>query len=861
MQRSNERAIEPPAMQLNGLKKDYQDNLTNIIEPQVCQEIFQSARQYMNHGIHAFPVGKNKAPLVERWNDRHFDLPDFENAEGIGSCPGLWPEPVIVFDLDGPMGRKSWDILIDKYGHLPPTYSVSTGRIDGGQHFYFKVPTGDLYIKSTSSKIAHKVDIRGTRGQAVLPPTVHKSGRQYQWKYDGQIAAFVDTSKIPTLPDRWVQALIETDCAYHPKERKAQKERQSTSRSSAYGLKALEEETERVRSAPEGQRNDTLNRAAFSLGQLVAGGELSQSLAENALVDAALATGLDEREVSKTLKSGLEKGMQEPRAPEPTYSNDAKDDKKPKSLGQSELLLELCKDLKFFHDADGTVFSLLPNLDFVLIGGKPFKDYLCRRFYLNHGKAPSREPLTAVLGVLRGQGCYDSPEVIPNIRLASHRGFIYLDLCNVSREVVKVSADGWEVVRNYPVFFRRPKGMLSLPTPKPGGSITDLKRHLNVKDNNSWRLIVSWMVQAMNPEGPYPLLVINGEQGTAKSTLSKLLRSIIDPNLAPLRSLPRSERDLAIACSNSWVQVLENISYIPDWLSDALCRLATGGGFSTRTLYENDEETLFASKRPIILNGICNFVTRHDLADRALMVNLEPIPDEKRVTEKELSNKFARSAPYIMGAFLDAVSMAIRNIESTSLDRLPRMADFALWVTAAEPALPWKSGDFIKTYDEKRAQTVRDSVESQPVGAAILKLMDDRDTWEGTPGELLAELESLTDERTKKMRQWPSNARWLSSRVIEVSSFLRKIGIEVTKERSDKRHIQIVKNSDGSDGSVFDKQKQVVTSDAKADAKKCTEKSDGHSVTAKKQKNQPLNATDANDAKKHTLCVWEEGII
>ena len=299
--------------QTGGHKKTCQINLGYNTEPQPRQAIFQSASRYMNQGIHVFPVGKSKIPMAEKWNDRYFGLPDFENAEGIGSCPGLWPEPVIAFDVDRTMGRKSWDILIDKYGPLPPTYSVSTGRTDGGEHFYFKVPTGDLYVKSPSSKISHKVDIRGTRGQAVLPPTVHKSGRQYRWKYDGQAVEFVDISKIPALPDRWVQALIETDCAYHLKEKKVQKKIRNTSSSTPYGLKALEEETGKVRSAPEGQRNDTLNRAAFAMGQLVAGGELSQSLVESVLMDAGLATGLDEREVSKTLKSGLEKGMQEPR--------------------------------------------------------------------------------------------------------------------------------------------------------------------------------------------------------------------------------------------------------------------------------------------------------------------------------------------------------------------------------------------------------------------------------------------------------------------------------------------------------------------------------------------------------------------
>jgi hypothetical protein len=273
-------------------------------------------KRYQERGIHVFPLNGEKIPIVEQWNDKYFEIKDFEGAKGVGSCPGLWSEPSMVFDADGPFGKKSLEILIDKHGPLPPTYSVETGREEGGEHRYYKTPAG-LYVKSTASKIAHKVDIRGTRGQAVLPPTIHRSGKKYQWKYDGKPVDFVDPSMIPQLPDVWVQALIDADCAYYPEKNRQRAETKTTATSSAYGLRALEAEAEKVRSAPEKKRNDTLNIAALRLGGLVAGGELSQTLVESTLIDAALATGLGEREVMKTLKSGLEKGMQDPRsAPE-----------------------------------------------------------------------------------------------------------------------------------------------------------------------------------------------------------------------------------------------------------------------------------------------------------------------------------------------------------------------------------------------------------------------------------------------------------------------------------------------------------------------------------------------------------------
>src|SRR5262249_19021261 len=156
-------------------------------------------------------------------------------------------------------------------------------------------------------------------------------------------------------------------------------------------------------------------------------------------------------------------------------------------------------------------------------------------------------------------------------------------------------------------------------------------------------------------------LAVTGEQGSAKSTLLRLLRALIDPNVAAIRSFPHDERDLIIAASNGWLPCFDNASSIPIWLSDALCRLATGGGFATRTLYENDEETIFNAMRPVCVNGIEDVVNRGDLADRAIALVLPRIAEEQRKTEAALWHAFERERPAILGALLDAVSGALRN--------------------------------------------------------------------------------------------------------------------------------------------------------------------------------------------------------
>src|SRR3954464_9736604 len=173
-----------------------------------------------------------------------------------------------------------------------------------------------------------------------------------------------------------------------------------------------------------------------------------------------------------------------------------------------------------------------------------------------------------------------------------------------------------------PVRFRRSAGMQPLPLPLRGGSIESLAPFLNLASETDFVLIVVWLLAALRAGGPYPVLAIAGEQGSAKTVLSKILRAVIDPNVAPVRTLPRDERELFIAASNAHVLAFDNLSGLSPWLSDTLCRLTSGGAFSTRRLFTDRDEMLFAAARPIILNGIEDFITRPDLADRAIMLML-----------------------------------------------------------------------------------------------------------------------------------------------------------------------------------------------------------------------------------------------
>ena len=259
-----------------------------------------------------------------------------------------------------------------------------------------------------------------------------------------------------------------------------------------------------------------------------------------------------------------------------------------------------------------------------------------------------------------------------------------------------------------------------------------------------------------------------------------------------LRALPREDRDLFIAASNGHVLAFDNVSGLPTWISDTLCRLATGGGFAVRQLYSDQDEVLFDAARPIILNGIEDIVTRPDLADRAVFLTLEAIPEEHRRPEQELWTKFDAEAPRILGVLLDAVAKGLAKLPSTRLEKLPRMADFALWATACETAL-WPPGAFWSAYCCNREEAVEDVIDADPIAAAVRALMTARTEWTGTATELLGALAAMAGERMAKSKAWPESSRALGGRLRRAATFLRKIGVEIGFDREGRARTRTIR--------------------------------------------------------------------
>lgn len=481
--------------------------------------------------------------------------------------------------------------------------------------------------------------------------------------------------------------------------------------------------------------------------------------------------------------NALLRGSDDPSDLEPQAAGDdeAKQGRPP---SQATILVGLALDsgVELFRTPAGDAFATVAvdgHRQTLRVGSRAFAHWLRRLYHgAMDGRAVGASAVADAAASLEGQALFGDAEYSVHVRLAGHDGCIYLDLGGASSQVVAVDADGWRIVSDPPVRFWRPRGLRPLPEPAAGGDIGELWRFVHVVPHDR-PLILGALVMLFNPSGPYPILNLLGEQGSGKSTAARVLRALIDPNAAPIRAEPREARDLMIAATNGWTVVLDNLSGIQPWLSDALCRLSTGGGFVTRELYTDREEAIFDAQRPVILNGITDLATRSDLLDRSILVRLPRLPDDQRRSEAAFWREFEALNSRLLGCLMDAVSCALRNRDTVKLARLPRMADAAIWAEAAAPALGLAPGEFLEAYERNRTAANEVALDGSPWASVLSELLAASDgVWSGTAGALLNALTSRRGEG-RAPRGWPESPRGMSAALRRLAPNLRAIGVDV----------------------------------------------------------------------------------
>lgn len=439
---------------------------------------------------------------------------------------------------------------------------------------------------------------------------------------------------------------------------------------------------------------------------------------------------------------------------------------------------------ELFHAEDGACFAVLnetPRKTFRL-DTQAFAEWLGYTYYRategekGPGRAASDTAIRTARVVLTGIAKNDGDERKVFLRAARLGDVYYLDLGGEDWRGVEISAVGWRLVERPPVHFWRATTTRPLPVPVPGGDLTLLWRYANIPEE-ARPLVKAWILEAWRPETPFPILELIGQQGTAKSSTQDKLRRCIDPNAVNLRAAAKSVEDLFVSAGCNWLVSLNNLSHLTPNVQDALCNLATGGGFAGRTLYTNADETLVDAKRPVVINGIVPLVTAQDLTDRIIHIELPEIATYR--SETEIDQAFAQDAPLILGGLLDLFVLTLRHLPTVTLDRPPRMADFTALGEAMLGAEGQPPGAFLGLYQGNRRNSVARSLDASPVASAIRTLAEAETPplfFEGTMGKLLDRLSQYRDGT----EAWPKSARGLGDVLRRQRPALAQIGISVT---------------------------------------------------------------------------------
>lgn len=414
------------------------------------------------------------------------------------------------------------------------------------------------------------------------------------------------------------------------------------------------------------------------------------------------------------------------------------------------------------------------------VDSQGFSDYLVRRHFTDFAEPPGPEALRSAISLARARATAEQTVREVHVRVAEHEGKSFLDLGDDAWCAVEIDAEDWRIVSSPPVRFIRPKGYGPLPYPQGGGSVDLLRKYVNVADDRDFSLIVAWVLAALRATGPYPILCLAGQPGSSKSTLTSLLKRLIDPHAVPLRTMPRDETDLMIAAKHSHLLAIDNISRLANGMSDALCRLSTGAGLAKRRLFSDTDESHLVACRPVIANGIEAFVSRSDLADRALFVELREIGPRARRPSKEVEREFRADMPFILGALLDLTVFGLRRVDTVVVEELPRMADFARFIAACDD----QAGTMTNAIKHNKKAIADDILERTPVVVAVLHFMERNDEVRCTATQLLHILQPLVDPVTKTSNGWPRSAGRLSQLVRgQFAPLLRAHGIEISSER------------------------------------------------------------------------------
>lgn len=460
----------------------------------------------------------------------------------------------------------------------------------------------------------------------------------------------------------------------------------------------------------------------------------------------------------------------------------ADDDERSTKVNKPTKIYQLALEYaEFFTGSDGVVYAaakVKDHTEFMKVSSMRFRQWLGQLYYFSTGSVAGKSSCEEAIELLSFQS---DKQRTTYLRVGGNGQSIYIDIGNEKWEAIEVNAQGWQVVESSPVAFRRSAKMKALPTPERvtnvDASLKELFTLINVAQEDRI-LVLAWLLAAMRDKGPYPILALIAEAGSAKTTTAKALKRLVSPYVAETRSRPKTVEDVYVAANNDWVLIYDNLSSIPQDISDAFCRLATGGGYATRELYTDLDEAVSDQQQPLIINGVSDIIKKGDLMSRTLTITCPEITPDRRIEEDTWERQFQAAQPRILGALLELLSAVLAELPNTRLTDMPRMADFAKLGAALDvvTGLAGKPDSFTKRYSESITRGTMAVIDISPIYRPLYRFMRSIGTaWEGSATALLDKLRKHAKENERF--DLPKQGNQLSAVLSDISTNLRMAGI------------------------------------------------------------------------------------
>jgi hypothetical protein len=652
---------------------------------------------------------------------------------------------IVVVDLDSPEA-----IQFSKDKNFPDTPTVETSK---GLHLYFKYKKGVRNSQARSD--LPDIDIRGNGGYVVAPPSIHPDGKRYKWV------------KGKSLQDIPFAELPECILAKKLDEKKPIKEL--------------------LKGVSEGERNNSLARLT---GYWAAKGKTFDKCMSRAMKwNRRNSQPLDDREVRKTVESIFNRHKKKNR-PHRKNKDAVLRRLRDKFESPGYLLFSDHQSgegwIKYKNKGHYAVRPIFSQHTEMLIRKAAWD----RQCFLKKNEIKEMQEMLNTIAHLKG------PTFKLHYRAAWYENRLWIDLGSDDWSVVKVSPSRWKIVRSKkaPTIFKRFSHTKALPVPVSGGKLDLLRPFIRIPSDSAWNLLQVWIIAAFVPNISRPGIILHGLQGSGKSSTAKILRTLIDPSVTPLLSLPSTHQELVQQLDHHYIIGLDNLQEIRPCDSDALCRAVTGGAFTKRKLYTDTDDVIFKFIRPFILNGINIPGSSPDLLDRSIMIQLGRIEADQRRAEQDIMNGFQKVHPRIFGAILDGISAAMKNRHSVKLEPLPRMADFAQWGYSIADHLGISGKGFLKLYAKNAMLQHNEVIDSDPVAQSIMNLAKAEGSFEGTPTELHQRCKEYLPEEETRDRSWPKAVAVFSKRFNRVIHNLQELGLNVEFSRQRERKIKIKYN-------------------------------------------------------------------